>query len=626
MKKITILFLIASILLPIEAVAQKEKPNSNIGISLEGGFSHLFLGKNLSPVGYAKPWLGGGGGAALYYELQYKHFLFRTGFGVDYMVNNNRLNVPDYTATIAEYPGMKYHYTFNKYSETTHYGVGYVPVMLGGNFDRIFFLVGAKIGVVSFGGSTTPKTDVTIWATDDDVIDPMTGLYTHQMTDYSFTGQKTPIAFNNLNIMGSFEIGLNLDSRLWKASKEDDGKPKSLKDRRKAQQKAKRKPVNKGAYYKKLREKKPFKDCLHYRLSLFADYGISNLLPSNLPTGDLMTFNNVSDITPHSIYHYSAHQNAVLNNLLVGVKLAIQYEIPHKAPKKGDMAVPYIVTFVSDERTGKPLPGTSVSTQAVTNSKKPKKPVVKTTDSKYGRVAKAYPPGEYIISASHAGYFPQEPFHFQHEDQYDTLRLALYPQQILKSRTVDAKTGRPISANVIIYDEKGDTVLQTHVDSLSNQLSTPLDDRKQYHACASAEGYLDTCMLITDLRDHTIALEPKVVVRFLLKNMFFATDKTNILSSSKPALQELYELLSGHPELRIKIIGHTDDVGKEDYNQRLSEGRAASVKKEMVKRGISSDRMETEGHGETDPIVPNDSDEHRQMNRRVEIVILNSAR
>ena len=394
MKKITILFLIASILLPIEAVAQKEKPNSNIGISLEGGFSHLFLGKNLSPVGYAKPWLGGGGGAALYYELQYKHFLFRTGFGVDYMVNNNRLNVPDYTATIAEYPGMKYHYTFNKYSETTHYGVGYVPVMLGGNFDRIFFLVGAKIGVVSFGGSTTPKTDVTIWATDDDVIDPMTGLYTHQMTDYSFTGQKTPIAFNNLNIMGSFEIGLNLDSRLWKASKEDDGKPKSLKDRRKAQQKAKRKPVNKGAYYKKLREKKPFKDCLHYRLSLFADYGISNLLPSNLPTGDLMTFNNVSDITPHSIYHYSAHQNAVLNNLLVGVKLAIQYEIPHKAPKKGDMAVPYIVTFVSDERTGKPLPGTSVSTQAVTNSKKPKKPVVKTTDSKYGRVAKAYPPGE----------------------------------------------------------------------------------------------------------------------------------------------------------------------------------------------------------------------------------------
>ena len=624
MKKITITLMICA-LLPLTLMAQKEKPNSNIGISLEGGFSHLFLGKNLSPVGYAKPWLGGGGGGALYYELEYKHFLFRTGFGVDYTVNNNRLNVPDYKAFIAEYPGMTYHYTFNKYNETTHYGVGYVPVMLGGNFDKMFFLVGAKIGVVSFGGSTLPKTDVTIWGTDDDIIDPMTGLYTHQMDDYSFTGEKTSMAFNNLNIMGSFEIGLNLDSRLWKASKEED-KSKSLKDRRNAQKKAKKKPINKGAYYKKLHEKKAFKDCLHYRISLFADYGISNLLPSNMPSGDLMKFNNISDITPNSIYHYSAHQSAVLNNLLVGVKLAIQYEIPHKAPKKGDMANPFIVTFVSDERTGKPLPGTSVSTQAVTNSKKPKKPVVKTTDSKYGRVAKAYPPGEYIISATHAGYFPKEPFHFRHEDQYDTLRIALYPQQVLRSHTVDAKTGRPISADVIIYDEQGDTVLSTHVDSLANQLSTPLDDRKQYHVCASAEGYLDTCMQITDLHDHMIALEPKVVKRFVLKNMYFATDKTNILSSSQPALQELYDLLNGHPEIRIRIIGHTDDVGKDDYNQRLSEGRAASVKKEMVKRGIASDRIETEGHGETDPIVPNDSDEHRQMNRRVEIVILNETR
>jgi outer membrane protein OmpA-like peptidoglycan-associated protein len=81
-------------------------------------------------------------------------------------------------------------------------------------------------------------------------------------------------------------------------------------------------------------------------------------------------------------------------------------------------------------------------------------------------------------------------------------------------------------------------------------------------------------------------------------------------------------MLRDNPTIRIRIIGHTDDVGKNDYNQRLSEGRSASVKKEMVARGIDPKRIETTGRGETDPIVANDSDNHRQMNRRVEIVIL----
>ena len=200
MKKIIIILLTCA-LLPVQLMAQKEKPNSNFGISLEGGLSHLFLGKNLSPVGYTTPWWGGGGGGALYYELEYRHFLFRTGFGVDYTINNSRFAAPDYTATIAEYPGMTYHYSFPRFTETTRYGVGYVPVLFGGNFNKVFFLVGAKIGVLPFASTTTQKVDATIWGTDLDVIDPMEGLYTHQMTDYAYAGTKTAIDFNQLNIM-----------------------------------------------------------------------------------------------------------------------------------------------------------------------------------------------------------------------------------------------------------------------------------------------------------------------------------------------------------------------------------------------------------------------------------------
>ncbi len=593
----------------------QDKPAHNIGLSAEAGFSNLFFGPGLG-AGLATPSIGGGGGAALFYELQYKHLLFRTGFGMDYTVNTNKVNVPDYEAKIAEYPTTTYHYQFRRFVETTSYGVGYVPVMFGGIFDKVFFLVGAKIGVASFGGTTQPDAKTTIWGTDEDVIDPMRELYTHQLTDYNFTGTKRTMDFNPINIMGSVEIGINLDRSAWTKDKEQ-----KTKGKRPARQ-------DKASLYRRLHSKKAFKDCLHYRLSLFADYGFSNLYkPSSVaPVDELLTFNGVSDITPNSMFAYSPNRNGVLNNFMIGVKFAIMYEIPRKAPKKGDMANPYIVTFVSDELTGKHLAGATVTTQAVPKGKTKKKPVKKVTDSKFGRVQKAYAPGDYIISASKTGYIPHEPFTFTHEDKYDTLHIALYPQRPLRSQVIDAKTGRHVTAQVTISDEEGTMIAKTTLDSVAGVLSTLVDDRKQYTLCASAKGYYDTCMLATDIAEvQVLQLEPKRIQRFVLKNMFFATDKTKILPSSENALQDLYKLLSDNPDIRIRIIGHTDDVGKDDYNQRLSEGRSASVKQEMVTRGIDPKRIETTGHGEKDPIVANDSDEHRQMNRRVEIEILSGA-
>ena len=621
MKKIFALSIALIALLSFNVQAQEEdKPNSNIGISLEAGYSSLFLGPNLSPKGYTSPAFGLGAGATFFYELQYRHFLFRTGFGMDYGVNTSKFESPDYTAGIAEYPSMLYHYDFKNFRETTTYGIGYVPVMFGGLFNRFFFLAGAKIGFLPFGGATTPKTQATIWATDEDVIDPMEDIYTHQMTDYTFRGQRTKMNFKPLNIMASVEFGLNLDRKVWVDEKE-------------------KKRLSKAQRYRELRRRKEFKDCLHYRLSVFMDYGFSNLLnytpnPVQNPTasgptatGGLYAFNDVSDITPHTIYGYAPHENAFLNNMLVGIKFAIMYEIPHKAPKKGSMANPYIVTFVSDELTGKPLAGATVRTQTMPQGKKAKKRTYeKQTDAKSGKVAKAYPAGDYLISAFRSGYFPQEPFVFTHEDDYDTLHIALYPQQTLRAQAVDAKTGRPVTATMTVFDEQGNKLVSADVDSVSKVLSTIVDGRKHFSVCATAKGYKDTCAQVVNVSDlQILRLEPIRIRRFILKNMFFATDKTKILPSSEPALQELYKLLSDNPDLRIRIIGHTDDVASDEYNQKLSEGRSKSVKREMVQRGIDPKRIETTGHGEKDPIVENDSDEHRQMNRRVEIEILGGA-
>ena len=118
--------------------------------------------------------------------------------------------------------------------------------------------------------------------------------------------------------------------------------------------------------------------------------------------------------------------------------------------------------------------------------------------------------------------------------------------------------------------------------------------------------------------------EPAVIVgqTFILHNMNFATNQTTILPSSESALKTLYDFLSTNPNSRIKIIGHTDSVGKDDFNQRLSEGRANAIRNELIKRGIAEDRIEAEGRGESEPMADNDTEEGRAQNRRVEIEIL----
>jgi outer membrane protein OmpA-like peptidoglycan-associated protein len=94
------------------------------------------------------------------------------------------------------------------------------------------------------------------------------------------------------------------------------------------------------------------------------------------------------------------------------------------------------------------------------------------------------------------------------------------------------------------------------------------------------------------------------------------------LKTSEEALNDLYMYLARNPQVRIKVIGHTDSVGKDEANQKLSDGRANEVMKDLIERGIAPERIEAEGRGESQPIDTNDTEEGRQNNRRVEIEIL----
>ena len=105
-------------------------------------------------------------------------------------------------------------------------------------------------------------------------------------------------------------------------------------------------------------------------------------------------------------------------------------------------------------------------------------------------------------------------------------------------------------------------------------------------------------------------------------NITFETDSANVNSSFYPVLNSVTLVLNEFEKTLIQVVGHTDNTGAAEYNQRLSERRAESIREYFLSRQIPSVRIQTFGRGETDPIASNDTAEGRQQNRRVELVLV----
>jgi outer membrane protein OmpA-like peptidoglycan-associated protein len=108
--------------------------------------------------------------------------------------------------------------------------------------------------------------------------------------------------------------------------------------------------------------------------------------------------------------------------------------------------------------------------------------------------------------------------------------------------------------------------------------------------------------------------------RVAVYGILFDTGKDAIKPESHPVLAEIATLLQGDPALKLRIEGHTDNVGKPADNVALSKRRADSVKRWLVAKGVADARLEAAGLGDTKPIAPNAGDDDRAKNRRVELV------
>lgn len=201
----------------------------------------------------------------------------------------------------------------------------------------------------------------------------------------------------------------------------------------------------------------------------------------------------------------------------------------------------------------------------------------------------------------------------------------------VQGRVYDAKSKQPMSAQVELYDiAKDELISAVNSDAVNGDYLMVLTQGSEYALYVSQPGYLFQSLsfdysAVEDFEPINIDvfLEPlSQGVKTTLKNIFFDTDQYTLREKSKTELNKVVRFLKENKTVRVGIGGHTDDVGSDTYNQELSLQRAKAVYDYLLGQGVNKQQMVYRGFGKTQPLVPNDSEENRQTNRRIDFTIL----
>jgi outer membrane protein OmpA-like peptidoglycan-associated protein len=207
------------------------------------------------------------------------------------------------------------------------------------------------------------------------------------------------------------------------------------------------------------------------------------------------------------------------------------------------------------------------------------------------------------------------------------------PVVLVSGNVYNAKTKQPLSAS-LLYETLPDGV------EAGNAVSNPSDGAfkivlpydKNYLIRATADKFfaqsenlnLDSLTKAGYREIHKdlylVPIEIGQVVR--LNNVFFDFDKWDLRPESFVELDRVVKLLAENPAIEIEMSAHTDSKGSDEYNFTLSDNRAKSVKDYILSKGIAESKIISQGYGETKPVATNDTDDGRQLNRRVEFKIL----
>ncbi len=203
----------------------------------------------------------------------------------------------------------------------------------------------------------------------------------------------------------------------------------------------------------------------------------------------------------------------------------------------------------------------------------------------------------------------------------------------LRLSLVDKGNKRLMDARVSFTDaETGEVFTAQRIKTGTYMLRLPTDRDRTFTIAAEREGFQfrNASLKVkagdkgTRVYDRLLEMERIALNRpRVLKNLYFDFDKVDLRPASKLELQLLENLLRENPKLIIEVAGHTDDIGTDAYNQRLSERRAKAVVNYLVGRGIERSRLRAKGYGKRIPIATNDDEaEGRELNRRTEFEII----
>ncbi|MCF8360258.1 MAG: OmpA family protein [Prolixibacteraceae bacterium] len=202
---------------------------------------------------------------------------------------------------------------------------------------------------------------------------------------------------------------------------------------------------------------------------------------------------------------------------------------------------------------------------------------------------------------------------------------------LIHGKVLNAKTKEPLAASIeyrILKDNKESGTASSSPQDGTYKIALPRGE--VYAFLAEKEGFysISDNIDLTNLEEYAeierdlflAPIEKGEVIR--LNNLFFEFDKSELLEESIGELERLFALLQQNSTMKIEINGHTDNVGSDEYNLDLSKKRANSVMNYLIENGIDHQRLIAKGFGETKPKATNDTENGRQINRRVEFAII----
>jgi outer membrane protein OmpA-like peptidoglycan-associated protein/Tol biopolymer transport system component len=238
-----------------------------------------------------------------------------------------------------------------------------------------------------------------------------------------------------------------------------------------------------------------------------------------------------------------------------------------------------------------------------------------------------------IGGSGELGYFSSD----REGNQLDLFEIAI-PEDMRPQSTVvvtgivtNTKTMSPLGAYIIVEDlNTGELIAANKSNSTTGNYLVVLPSGRNYSVSANKDGFFFYSQRFDvplaagfEEAKKDIGLKPiEKGAKVVLNNIFFESGKATLSPQSRLELQKAIDLMKQNPSMIIEVGGHTDNVGDDTTNMKLSHDRAKSVLNYLVEGGIATQRVQAKGYGESNPIAINESEDGRTANRRTEFIIL----